>query len=226
MFSAFSLFLVALYGAFYTEIQREFQERKNYDQVALEQVREQLHEERLRYKILAEEHLSFKHSVAETLPTYLEELQGEPEKSYPVRNLASLVLTSKALGSLEDRQSQMINSAKQHFKDGHYEQAADLMKDFIRSYETSSRVIEAQFLLAESQYQNKNYEESLAQINRMLTLYPDNELTGFLLLRLGAIFEDQYRDSEARRVYETITENFHNQDLVFQAQRNLQRLSL
>ena len=224
-FAAFSLFLVAVMSVAHTEIIKEFRSGKQ-ERLLIENLQANLEGERLKYKALHSDHLSLQHDVARVLPGHLENLGGDPEKSYPLRNLASVLFTSTTLQALGDEQEQKLATAKEEFREGRYDRAIETLKDFIGRYETSSRVVEAKFLLAESYFQQQEYESSLDLINQMLTLHPESELTGFLLLRLGAIFEDQNKDLDAIGVYKTITKNFNNKDLLFQAERNLQRLSL
>ena len=53
---------------------------------------------------------------------------------------------------------------------------------------------------------------------RALFNYPDNELTGFIMLRMGQIFESRERKNEALEVYRVVMDNFKDSaDLKTQA---------
>ena len=96
----------------------------------------------------------------------------------------------------------------------------------IDRYPESLHVAEAHFLLAEGQYRLKEYDSSVATIEKMVDLFPENELTGFALLRLGSVFEKQDRLEDASDIYQAVLGNFKQTDLVHQAQASLKAVKL
>ena len=60
----------------------------------------------------------------------------------------------------------------------------------------------------------------------MLNLYPESELTGFALLRMGKIYEFQDRREDAIDLYQTILRSFPQRDVAGQASRSLRSVEL
>lgn len=126
------------------------------------------------------------------------------------------------VANYEIKSQALLEKAKLDFQEKRYDQSVSLLKSFIEKYPLSSEVVQSHFLLAESYYLNQKIEESLDVIDRMMTLYPDSELTGFIMLRMGQILEKKNRRDEAVAVYQTVAEQFpENSNLQEQVQIRL-----
>ncbi|MNT14759.1 hypothetical protein D3C72_1497750 [compost metagenome] len=73
--------------------------------------------------------------------------------------------------------------------------------------------------MAESYFLKRDFRESLTQIDEMVSQYPDNDLTGYILLRMGQISEMNSQTEEASEIYKTVLKSFKNNDLKTQAKR-------
>jgi TolA-binding protein len=172
---------------------------------------------------LAEHRLNdFQQQVATLLPNSLK--GKKTEEGYQLRQLASVVTVSDTLGL--EHASGLLEKAKQDFRAKNYEQCNSELRDLIRRYPDSVHVVEAYFLLAEGQFQVGELEASIATIDHMITLYPDNDLTGFALLRLGKIFEKEDRLEDATDIYRSILANFKRPEITSQAQVSLKAVAL
>lgn len=109
---------------------------------------------------------------------------------------------------LKPRTAGVFANAKKEFRAKNYAASAEKFRKFIDQYPTSADVVEAHFLLAESLFLSGQPEASLDLIDQMMLRYPDSELTGFIMLRMGQIFEGKNRPEDAREVYETILRQF------------------
>ena len=87
----------------------------------------------------------------------------------------------------------------------------------ISKYPSSVHAIESHFLLVEGKFQIHDYEKCVGIVDAMITNYPESELTGFALLRLGKIYEFQDRFEDAVEVYKTVIKTYHDKDLLKQA---------
>ncbi|MBV2169181.1 MAG: hypothetical protein KUL82_10795, partial [Bdellovibrio sp.] len=65
----------------------------------------------------------------------------------------------------------------------------------------------------------KDFRSSLSEIDTMVTQYPQHDLTGFILLRMGQISELNNQTEEASEIYKTVFKNFKNEDLKKQAKK-------
>jgi TolA-binding protein len=60
----------------------------------------------------------------------------------------------------------------------------------------------------------------------MISLYPENDLTGFALIRLGKIYENQERLEDAIDVYKAVLKSYPKVTLQKQAQACLKAVQL
>lgn len=180
----------------------------------------------LRAQLLAYEISDYQTRVATLLPPGAAEKSGEPGdvEKYALRQLASVVTSGDSIQI--ERASGLFEKAKTAFREKDFEGSNDLLKGLIRKYPESAHVPAAYFLLAEGHYQRKEYADSVLNIERMIEIFPENELTGFALLRLGHIFEVQDRLEDAGDIYKSILANFKQPELVKQAQASLKAVTL
>ena len=191
----------------------------------MEKVEQVRREESLRAD-LAEDRLNdFKGQVAVVLPQQLSQAEGKNQ--YPLRQLASVVTEPSPL--LIERASGLLEKGKEKFRQGEFDESNSAFYHLIVKYPESVHIAEAYFLLAEGQFQSKDYEASIATIEKMISLFPENELTGFALLRLGRIYELQDRLEDASDIYKSVLANFKQpewSDLQKQAQVSLEGVRL
>lgn len=88
---------------------------------------------------------------------------------------------------------------------------------FLQTNPGSARLVEVHYFLAESYYQLKEYKKSIEYIEKMMTLFPDHELTGFALLRMGQMSQMRSRQDEAVEIFTVIQKNYQNKFLKSQA---------
>ncbi len=170
----------------------------------MERVEQVRREESLRAD-LAEDRLNdFKGQVAAVLPMQL--VKPDAKNLYPLRQLASVVTDQTDLQI--ERASGLLDRGKEKFRAGEFEESNLIFAQLIEKYPESMHIAEAHFLLAEGQFQSKDYESSIASIEKMIALFPENELTGFALLRLGRIYELQDRLEDASDIYKSVLANF------------------
>lgn len=191
--------------------------------VKLERAEQAREEAEFKAQIAAHQLADYQQHVATLLPGAIEKAK-DPVEAYPLRQLASLVTTSDALPI--ERASGHFEKCKRAFRDQLFEEASRGLKDLLEKYPESIHAVEAHFLLAETQYQMKDFEQSLSTIDTMIGQYPESELTGFALLRLGRIFEMQDRLEDAADVYRSVLGNFKQPELVKQAQSSLKAVAL
>lgn len=165
----------------------------------------------------------YQQSVATLLPGTLKGKLGDPT-AYPLRQLASVELESDQLQF--ERASSSMEKAKAAFRQKEFESAAKQFATIIESHPDSIYLPEAYFLKAECQYQLKDFEGAIAAIDQMVDLYPDNELTGYSLLRLGSVFEAQERLEDAGDVYRAVLANFKQTEITKQAAASLKSVAL
>lgn len=214
LFISFCLILLVGLMQSYALFQDYFSPYKE-DQNKISMLKNQLEKEKLKRIIVQNELYDFRQEIATNIP----ELQSiaKDAKTYQLRSLASV---SQAPISGFDLSKTLSERAKAEFREGKYDSAAQSFVELIKKYPTSPLVIESYFFMGESYFLSKKPQECLDVVDMMMSQFPDNELTGFLMLRMGQILLARGRDDEAKEVFATVGEKFSfNQELKNQAQR-------
>lgn len=165
----------------------------------------------------------FRNFVSVTLP---EDIPANTEEHYPLRQLASVLKTSDSYKLKLVKASDLMAIGKQHFAAEEYAEANQNFKKIIDFYSFSHHVIEAHYLYAEGLFLMSDYENCVSIIKTMIELFPESELTGYSMLRLGKIFESQRRSTEAMDIYKAVLSTFPNRGLATAANESIEGLEL
>lgn len=122
-----------------------------------------------------------------------------------------------------DLSATLMARGKSDFSQKKYLAAIETFKEVIRRYPTSASVIESHFMLAESYYLANKPEDCLDVVDQMMVHYPESDLTGFIMLRMGQILQYRKRAAEAARVYQIVIEKFNNNDVLRKQAQELLR---
>lgn len=189
----------------------------------LAMVEKQRREADFRALLLADQLSEYRQHVATLIPDVMKGMNEQ--EAYPLRQLASVSSGAGDVIRIE-RASGLFERAKASFRDQDFEESNRLLGDLITRYPDSVHIAEAHFLLAEGQYQLKDFVSAINTIEKMVDLFPENELTGFALLRLGHIYEIQDRNEDAGDIYKAVLGSFKQPELVKQARMSLKAVSL
>lgn len=218
-FVVLTLVLALIITAAYAEFRAYFYnpDRLEYEITYLKKEIERRELEKL---ALNDAFTDFRVEVATALPQkYSPEMKGE--KGYPLRRLASVVRVPDPVQINQSLAQGLFDRGSQHFKQRNYVKARDSFKQFIEKFSYSAKVIEAHFLLAESYYQLGSLEECTDTIHHMIEQFPESELTGFAMIRMGRLLEVEHRWEEAIEIYKTVMRSFPERDVASQAARSL-----
>lgn len=164
------------------------------------------------------------------LENQIEDLQAQVFKHLGEKKLAdwgdrqwmNSLRSPASVPSLEIQSDRLMATAKKHFAGQNYHETILALKEVIQKYPASKDIIEAHFLMAESLYVSGQTESCLDMVDQMMQRYPESELTGFIMLRMGQILEKKKRKSEADEVYQAIIRGFPaSADLRAQAEKML-----
>ncbi len=182
-------------------------------EIRLTQLQKQIDKENFEKELLAYQLKDIQQSVASALPSN-KKLQAQTD----LKNFAS-ALRKPASESELDMSGAMFERAKTYFTDKEFDKAISEFRKLTEQYPFSQHNVESRFFMAECYFVKKDYKSSLSLIDEMVSLYPDNELTGFILLRMGQISEINNQYEEASEVYRTVQKNFKNDKLKAQAKQ-------
>ncbi len=177
-------------------------------------LKEKLEHEEFEKTIMAHRLKDFEKSVAEILPA---EKMASSQKMTLSKNLLSAIREPASLPPM-DLSSVIYESVKVKFKEKKFDLSIDNAKKLIENYPSSSHVIEAYFFMAESYFMKNEIKKCTETIDLMVSQFPDHDLTGFILLRLGQISELNNQREEAREIYSVVEKQFQNSVLKNQAQ--------
>lgn len=189
-----------------------FNGREEYE-MRLALLEKQVEKERFNNALLSYQIKDFQQTVAQVLPDN-KKLQAH----YELKNLASVV-RAPANEDAVDLSGVLFAKGKRYFNGAEYDKAIREFAQLVDRYPLSAHGVEARFLIAESYFLKKDYRGSLSEIDQMVTQFPQHDLTGFILLRMGQISELNNQTDEAAEIYKTVARNFKNEELRKQARK-------
>lgn len=210
VFVVFCLSLTVLLTTAYTAFVRHFNNGQIY-QAKIEKLQHRIDQERLSNTKLSYQLKDFQQTVAQMMPSN-KMLQAKLEE----KNFASSLRMPASEEKL-DLSSVVFERGKRYFQEKEFDQAIREFRKVTNDYPLSAKNVESRFLTAESYFLKRDYKSSLSVMDEMITLYPDNDLTGFILLRMGQISEANNQYDEASEIYRTVIKNFKNDKLKAQA---------
>jgi TolA-binding protein len=187
-----------------------FDGHKAYE-IQLSNLQNIVEKEKLKSTLLSYQLKDFQQAVAQLLPPN-EKLQS----NFGLQNLASALRTPASEESL-DLSSAIFERGMKFFNSRNYEKAIEQFHNLIERYPLSKNEVEARFFSAESNFLKKDYKSCLEEIDIMVAQYPDNDLTGFILLRMGQISDQNNQPDEAKEIYKAAWKNFKNEKIRKQA---------
>ncbi|MEC9281120.1 MAG: outer membrane protein assembly factor BamD [Bdellovibrionota bacterium] len=212
------MLLIGLMNVFY--IYKDHYSEERFLQEKLNHTNAQLEKERLENYLVNYHYREFQQNVASLIP---EAVKSQPY-NYSLRNLASIVDSPIPI-ELESA-TQLFKKGDRLYKDKKYELAIVEFKKIQNFYTDSVHLPEAVFLLAECQYQLKNFEEAVSSIEFLVSQFPEHILTGYALIRLGRINEKYERTDDAILNYQLVSKRFKQKDLRQQAEKMLEGIEL
>lgn len=214
LFIFFSLVLISAVMHSYQLFQLHFspvEEQKH----KISKLERQLSEKNILLAQSEAKYVDLQQELAQALPP-LESIEKSVRK-FPVRNVASI---SQTKIETMDLSSVIMERAKSEFRNKDYNLAIRSFREVIEKYPGSIKTTEAYFFIAESLFLTQKYPDCLDVVDKMMSQFPENELTGFIMLRMGQIMQMKNRPEEAAEVYRTVSNRFaQNHELKTQAER-------
>ncbi len=148
----------------------------------------------------------------------------KPNSNLQIAGIKNWEASLRKPSSVVDLSGVLFERAKKMFKGGDYDRVISLSEELMEKYPMTPYLAEIYFLRAESYYLKRDFKSSLAVIEQMISLFPDSELTGFILLRMGQISEINNRTEEALEIYKTAKTHFKSESVQKQAQLMIQSI--
>lgn len=206
----------------YNEFTSYFNQGKEF-QIQVQQLQKKVEKEEFKNALLRNQLADFKQSVAVVLPP--NSVIKNQIANYELQNFASNLRVPASESQL-DLSGLLFEKGKKLFKEQKYERSLKEFRKVLDEYPLSRYKVESHFFMAESYFLQKDYKNSLDLIDQMIVQYPDNDLTGFVMLRMGQISELNNHLEEASEIYKTVQANFKNEQLKSQARKLAESLQV
>ena len=184
-----------------------------YYKTRVTQLEEEIKDHDLELAVSLYQLRQFQQDVAAVLP---KQFKGK-KASFAVRNLASVVSLPR-LDQFQLRSGKaLFQEGRKHFQKKDYTASNEKFMKLIERYPQSTKVVKAYFLWSEGLFLQGKYNKFIDTVDAMIRLFPEDELTGFALVRLGEVYRMQDRVDEAKELYKLVLSNYSNQALLKQA---------
>ena len=107
-----------------------------------------------------------------------------------------------------------------------YDNAVHTFENIIKYQPYSAKLPETMFLLVDSYYNLKRYEDALQIYEKMLDVYPELDVTGYAMLLVSQIYKFHNKPDKAVDLCKTVLQSFTNPDLVRMAHYALRQAEL
>lgn len=163
----------------------------------------------------------FRQDVAKAIPT----LNIDPLQRDGARSIASVVQAPPeeflALAQVESS----IENLRALFEKRRYKEVIQKAKNILSLNPVSTNLVSVYFMLSESYYQNNQFEACMETAQIMTRQFPENDKTGYVLLRVGLFLKEKNRIEEAQNMFSLVAHAFaQEKELKEQAEKLLANL--
>ena len=224
VFTSFCLSFCLIYMGIYAEMREHFN-KEDYHRYKMEQAQYERDQTQFALESSLAQLFEMRQEVAALVPE-LNVKRRRGAEGYPLRRLAS-VSSGQEMGSLANLLGgQHFQRSKKLFRQGNYRSAIPSFKQFISDFPYSVHMVEAHYLLSESYFQDGQLGRFVSQVEEMIRQFPEDEVTGFAMIRLGQVFETQDRFQEAVGLYKTMLQSFQQPEVGKRAREALASVRL
>ncbi|MFZ4403995.1 MAG: tetratricopeptide repeat protein [Pseudobdellovibrionaceae bacterium] len=166
-------------------------------------LKSQVENEKLKNTLISYQTLDFQQNVAVLLPQSAKVIaKNDWSKTF------SQVLRAPASINAIDTSEILFQRGKSAFAEKDYASATKLFIKLNEDYPLSPYKVHAYFYIVEMSFLKKEYKKATTDIEFMVDLFPEHELSGWALMRLGEISEKNYQYQEAAVIYGLVKDNF------------------
>jgi tetratricopeptide (TPR) repeat protein len=101
-----------------------------------------------------------------------------------------------------------VESVKDLFAQRKFKEVIIKVNQLLEMNIVSPSILSLYFILAESYYQTHELDQCFATARRMVELFPEEEKTGYVLLRVGMFLQEKNRVEEAKNMFALVGQAF------------------
>lgn len=213
----FMLFMLGILSAwewFYFEL-KEYYSGSREIELENKTLKVSVERERARSDLMAYKFELFRQNVAKVIP----EVEIPIEHEEVARSLASVVgQESPEMFEAAEVESK-IRIIKDFFADRKFKQVIQLTNELLATDPVTPSMVTLYFMLAESYYQTHELGPCVQVSQKMMKLFPENDKTGMVMLRVGMLLKEKNRSLEAKETWLIVASAYESQALKDQAQK-------
>ncbi len=123
-----------------------------------------------------------------------------------------------------DLSTSLYEKGRRLFQEKKWDEALAIFNQLLSEYPYSKWVTEAQYYLCEVEFQVRDFKATADCVTQMVEMFPESELTGFQLMRLGQVHEINGQVGEASEIYQIVQSQFAEPILKRQSTESMKRL--
>ena len=144
-----------------------------------------------------------------------------PESASSPTTTASI---STAPSATQSEEKAAYQAAFDTLKEGRYKKAKTELKAFLDRYPNSSYAGNAQYWLGEAHYVTRNFEQGIAEFEKVVNQYPSSNKVPDAMLKLGYSFYELKQFPQARQVLQALQDRFPKETAARLANKRLDRM--
>jgi hypothetical protein len=206
--------LLIFWEWFYFELKDHFSGSREL-QVENRRLKLSVERERAKTDLAAYKFDLFRQNVAKIIPSITSPAVNEES----VRSLASVVQSENpellAAAELENK----VRNIKELFTERKYKQVVQLTNELLQGDPVTPSLVTLYFMMAESYFQLHELGACVQISQKMMKLFPENEKTGMVMLRVGILLKEKNRSQEAKETWLIVASAYQSEELKNQAQK-------
>jgi hypothetical protein len=157
----------------------------------------------------------FRQNVAKVIPGVI----APGIKDDNVRSIASVVQSENPELLRAAEVESKVRIIKDYFSERKYKQVVQTTNELLSSDPVSPSLVTLYFILAESYFQLHELSLCVQISQKMMKLFPENEKTGMIMLRVGILLKEKNRSQEAKETWLIVASAYQSKDLKEQAKK-------
>lgn len=214
VFVFFMLGLLSLWEWFFFELKEHFSGSREL-QVENSRLKISIDREKAKTDLAGYKFEIFRQNVAKIIPTVNE----FKIKESSVRSLASVVQNESPEFLQAAEVESKVRFIKDHFSDRKYKQVVQSTNDLLAADPVTPALVTLYFMLAESYFQLHELGQCVQVSQKMMKLFPENEKTGMVMLRVGMLLKEKNRSQEAKETWMIVASAYESKEIKEQAQK-------
>jgi tetratricopeptide (TPR) repeat protein len=175
-------------------------------------LKEQIQRASVRTELVQYQFDLFRQQVAKILPSMKQ--PESPGNYLQQRGLASVVQQPSEEFLMLAQFESTVEELRTLFEQRRYKQVIRKAKNILALNPVSPSLVTVYFILAESYFQSNELDSCLVIAQQMTRLFPEQEKTGYVLLRVGLFLKEKNRIEEARNMFSLVAHAFADEKLL------------